>query len=213
MESLQLFLNSGGFTSWLILILFVVLIVTTIDRIRFFYFQSSYDAQAALNKIKELISTRNYTEALQVCNAEENVPELDVVKSGLLAVENGREAMNSALGRSVLEISRKCEKRMPVIALIAGVATLLGLLGTITGLIKTFSAIAKVDAAEKAQLLGDGISEAMYSTASGLALGILSMVVYTWFSSKGDSIVSNSQDAGYRFITLIEAAERSKNFE
>jgi biopolymer transport protein ExbB len=98
---------------------------------------------------------------------------------------------------------------MQYLALIANVATLLGLFGTITGLIKTFNAIANADAAQKAQLLGIGISEAMYSTAAGLIVGIAAMVVHTICVSKSDSIVGKAQDVGYKVITWIEQSERA----
>jgi biopolymer transport protein ExbB/TolQ len=116
--------------------------------------------------------------------------------------------MKSALGAAVLEITHKCEARVAYLALIANVATLLGLLGTISGLIKTFASIANADPAEKAKLLGLGISEAMYATAAGLFVGITAMVVHTLCVSKGESIVGDAQDAGLKVITWIEQSER-----
>jgi hypothetical protein len=88
------------------------------------------------------------------------------------------------------------------------VATLLGLLGTISGLIKTFASIANADPAEKAKMLGLGISEAMYATAAGLGVGITAMVVHTLCVSKGESIIGDAQDIGLKVITWIEQSER-----
>ena len=208
-STIKFFLDSGGFTAWLILGSALILVVLAYDRIRFLYFQYSFDASQALEKIREAVLRRNYTQALQICNARTHSPELSVIRSGLIAVEHGREAMKSALGGAVLEVSSLVEVRLPLVSLIAGVSTLLGLLGTITGLIKTFSSLAQADALEKGRLLGEGISEAMYSTATGLAVGIAAMVLHTILSSKGDMIVNQSQNAGYKLVTWIEESERA----
>jgi biopolymer transport protein ExbB/TolQ len=131
-----------------------------------------------------------------------------VIKAALMAAENGREAMRASLGATLLEVTHRCEARLSYIALLANVATLLGLFGTITGLIKTFAAMANADASQKAQLLGMGISEAMYATAAGLVVGISAMVVHTLCTSKSDTIVGQAQDVGFKVMTWIEQAER-----
>lgn len=203
-------LSSGGLTAWLIIFAFGVLIVTSLERLYFLYMEYSFRSDEAMGAVRQAVLQREYTKALQVCNAHPNSPDLTVAKAGLLAVEHGREAMKSALGGAVLEVSAKVEKRVAIIALIAGVSTLLGLLGTISGLITTFAALAQADASSKAQLLGNGISEAMYSTASGLGLGIAAMVIHTLCTSKGDEIVSNAQSSGYKLVTWVEESERSQ---
>jgi biopolymer transport protein ExbB/TolQ len=169
----------------------------------------SFDASLALNTIRGSILSRKYTDAIQICNAKPHSPELGVVKAGLIAVENGREAMKSALGAAVLEVTHRSEARIQYLGLIANVATLLGLLGTITGLIKTFGAIAKADPAQKAALLGMGISEAMYCTGAGLIVGISAMILHTVCLQKADSLIGRAQDAGLRVITWIEQSERT----
>lgn len=203
-------LASGGLTAWLIIFAFGVLIVTSLERLYFLYMEYSFRSDESLGAVRQAVLQREYTKALQVCNAHPNSPDLTVVKAGLLAVEHGREAMKSALGGAVLEVTSRCEKRVSVIALIAGVSTLLGLLGTISGLITTFAALAQADASTKAALLGNGISEAMYSTASGLGLGIAAMVIHTLCTSKGDEIISNAQNSGYKLVTWVEESERSQ---
>lgn len=204
----QKFLQEGGFTAWFILFAGLVLIVVGAERILFLYFKIKHISQTSLEGLKSQILKRDYANALQLCNSVKDVPEMDVVKSGLLAVESGREAMKSALGSAVVDITRKCESRIQLISLIASVATLLGLLGTISGLIKTFAAIADADPATKGQLLGAGIAEAMTATAAGLVVGISAMVVHTLCVSKVDEITGRSKKIGFDIITLIEQSER-----
>lgn len=205
---MQKFLQDGGFTAYLTTISALFLVILTLDRVRYLFFKVKPMGAKSLNEVSQKILSRDYKGALQMCNSVENVPQLHVIKSGLLAVESGREAMKSALGATVVEITKDCERRVPLIALIASVATLLGLLGTISGMVKTFEAIASADPAKKAELLGLGISEAMMSTAAGLMVGIAAMVVHTICTVKIDEIIGESQKSGFNIITLIEKSER-----
>ena len=210
MDLLSKFLSEGGFTSYFILAAGLSLIFLAWDRLSFLYFKIKPASESTINSMSQHVLKGDYTTALQMCNTSPNVPEMEVVKAGLLAVESGREAMKSSLGAAVVDISRRCERRMQIISLIASVATLLGLLGTISGLIKTFAAIAGEDPSKKAELLGRGIAEAMTATAAGLVVGITAMVVYTLCVSKIDDIIGQAKKIGFNFVTLIEQSEREK---
>ena len=210
MEVLKILIEKGGVATYAIIVSGVVLVVLSYERLSFLYLKFAYHSNDALNQVKQAVLKRDYTKAIQICNANEKAPELNVLKAGLLAVEHGREAIRSALGGALLEVSKKVERRVPLVALIAAVSTLLGLLGTISGLIKTFASLAITDASQKGTVLGLGISEAMYATASGLLVGIIAMVVHTLCTSKGDDIVGQSQSTAYNLITWIEESERSK---
>jgi biopolymer transport protein ExbB len=207
-ELFQKFIREGGFTAWFILFAGLALIVVGYERLQYLYLTLKPISKSSLDSLKNLILKRDYTSALQLCNSVTDAPDMDVVRSGLLAVESGREAMKSSLGSAIVEITRKCESRIQIIALIASVATLLGLLGTISGLIKTFAAIADADPATKGQLLGAGIAEAMTATAAGLIVGISAMVVHTLCVSKIDEVIGKAKKTGFDMITLIEQSER-----
>lgn len=207
-EFLRKFMSEGGFTAYLILGAGIGLLFLAFERISFLYFKLKPLPNSVLEQINQMILNRKYMEALQICNGLKDVPQIQVVKAGLMAVESGREAMKSSLGSAVVDISKDCDRRIPLISLIASIATLLGLLGTISGLIKTFAAIAKADPKLKAELLGSGISEAMNATAAGLVVGIAAMVVYTLCISKIEEVVSQSKKTGYDFVTLVEQSER-----
>lgn len=209
MNAISTLLEHGGFAAWLIIGSGFILVVLAAERLITLYHKLSHNVTHVMESVRSKVLERNYTEALQVCNSQIFVPEVSVIKHGLMAVESGREAMKSALGGAVLEVTHQCEKRVQFIALIANVATLLGLLGTISGLIKTFGAIANADPAEKGKLLGIGISEAMYATAAGLFIGITAMVVHTLCTARCEIIIGNAQDAGLKLITWIEQSERA----
>ncbi|HVJ65918.1 MAG TPA: MotA/TolQ/ExbB proton channel family protein [Bdellovibrionota bacterium] len=209
MEAIQTALTNGGIPTYFIFLCGILLVLITIERFGVLYGTMSFDTSHAIQEIKECVLKREYAQALQICNQKETSPSLMVAKTALMDVESGREAMRSALGSSLIELSEKTEKRLPMLALIASVGTLLGLLGTITGLVKTFAAIANVDPAKKSEMLGVGISEAMYSTAAGLVVGIAALVIHTLFSSKANSIRSHARNVGLKVINWIEKSERS----
>lgn len=208
---ISVLIEHGGIAAYLIIASGIALVVVALERIITLFGRLSFNTQPSLERIRDFIVDKRYTDALQVCNSQAAAPALQVQKSGLMAVEHGREAMKHSISEAVLTISQKCEKRISYLALIANVATLLGLFGTILGLIKTFEAIAKSDPAKKGELLGIGISEAMYCTAAGLFVGISAMVVHTICMSKADDIVGNAQDAGLKLMTWVEQSERSSH--
>ncbi len=207
---ISIMLEHGGLAIWLIILSGVFLIIFGLERFITLFVRLAFKTDSAIDTIKGHILDHRYTDAIQICNSKIEAPVLSVIKSSLLAAESGREAMRSALGGALLEVSHRCEKRLQYLSLIANVATLLGLFGTITGLIKTFAAIANADASEKAKMLGIGISEAMYATASGLIIGIAAMVIHTVCTAKADNIVGHAQDIGFKVITWVEQAERAR---
>lgn len=206
--ALKVIFEHGGIAAWFIFLAAGVLIVVGLERIYFLFIKMNLDTDEHIEYVQSLVLKKNYDKALQVCNVSPENPDLKVIKSGLLALENGREAVKSSLGASVVEIAHLLEKRLPLISLVASVGTLLGLLGTITGLITTFTALATADAGEKGKMLGVGISEAMYSTATGLIVGVTAMVIHTICSSKSDAILSRAQTIGFKLMSWIEQSER-----
>jgi biopolymer transport protein ExbB len=206
---LQVMLEQGGPAVYLIALSAFVLIVVGGERLITLFTRMAANTRALQDSVRARILEKKYTDAIQVCNGHPGAPDIGVMKAGLMAVENGREAMRSALSGAVLQVGHKTEARLQYLSLIANVATLLGLLGTISGLIKTFAAVGEADAATKAQKLGLGISEAMYATAFGLVVGIAAMVVHTICVAKADAIVGDAQDAGHKLVTWVEQSERS----
>jgi biopolymer transport protein ExbB/TolQ len=202
-------LMSHGFSGYLILFTAFMCLMISLERVYVLYIKMSHNNKKSLEAISKEIQNRNYNKAIQICNLAKNNPELTVIRDGLLSLESGREAMNSAISATVLEMGKILEERLTYLSLIASSATLLGLFGTIMGLISTFAAIANADPSTKARLLGLGISEAMYSTAAGVIVGIVAMVIHTICTSKADNILGKTQNAALTVIKWVEQAERN----
>jgi len=114
-----------------------------------------------------------------------------------------RDDIEIAMEESMMEIIPTLEKRTPYIALFANICTLLGLLGTIMGLIEAFTAVANADPAEKADLLSASISVAMNTTAFGLMAAIPLLITHAMLASKTSEIIDSLEMASVKTLNLI----------
>jgi biopolymer transport protein ExbB/TolQ len=120
-----------------------------------------------------------------------------------------RSDIEYAMEEGLLEILPNIERRTPYLATFANIATLLGLLGTIIGLIAAFTAVANADPAQKATLLSQSISIAMNTTAFGLMVAIPLLLVHSMLQSKTSAIVESLEIAVVKFLNLMDGDERA----
>ncbi|WP_346837324.1 MotA/TolQ/ExbB proton channel family protein [Microbulbifer sp. SAOS-129_SWC] len=121
-----------------------------------------------------------------------------------------REDIEIAMEEAMMEIIPQLEKRTPYIALFSNIATLLGLLGTIMGLIEAFTAVANANPAEKADLLSASISVAMNTTAFGLMTGIPLLLAHAWLNSLTGEIVDSLEMVSVKALNLISMSSRRR---
>jgi biopolymer transport protein ExbB len=114
-----------------------------------------------------------------------------------------REDIEIAMEESMMEIVPRLEKRTPYVALASSIATLLGLLGTIMGLIQAFTAVANANPAEKADLLSASISVAMNTTAFGLMVAIPLLITHAVLTSKTGDIVDSLEMATVKALNVF----------
>lgn len=158
----------------------VLALVLAIIAERFVYILSKYRVNTTefMAQIRKLVQAGNIDRAIKLCEAAP-LPLLQVVKSGLTQVNRGEEAVIASMEERMSELMPELEKRVASLWTLANIATLIGLLGTITGLIKAFGAVAYLeDPSEKAAMLSAGISEAMWNTALGLGIAVLCMIFH-----------------------------------
>ena len=129
-----------------------------------------------------------------------------IVHNGLARLQSSRrrEDIDAAMEEGMMEIVPRLEKRTHYIATFANVITLVGLLGTITGLIHAFTAVAQVNPAEKAELLSASISIAMNNTAFALAVAIPFMLVHSFLQARTSDIVDGLEAAKISFLNLVQ---------
>ena len=132
-----------------------------------------------------------------------------IVSYGLTRMQSPgrREDFDAAMEEGMMEIVPRLEKRTHYIATFANVITLVGLLGTIIGLIKGFTAVAQVNPAEKAEMLSASISIAMNNTAFALMVAIPFLLIHSFLQAKTSEIVDGLEAAKMSFLNLVQRAE------
>jgi biopolymer transport protein ExbB/TolQ len=114
-----------------------------------------------------------------------------------------RDDIETAMEEGLMEVMPRLEKRTHYLATFANISTLLGLLGTVSGLIDAFAAVANADPATKAELLSASISEAMNCTAFGLGAAIPMMLIYSFLQSKTTELVDSIEMVSVKFLNML----------
>jgi biopolymer transport protein ExbB len=183
MEKIWEFLHDGAPFSYInvAILAFVIAVISE----RFVHILSKYrvNSEEFMAQVRKLVQAGNIDRAIKMCEAEP-WPLLQVVKAGLTQVNRGEDAVVAQMEERMSEVIPELEKRIGMLWSLANIATLIGLLGTISGLIKSFAAVAFAEPAQKSALLSRGISEAMYNTALGLGIAVLCMffhlILHSW---------------------------------
>lgn len=197
--------EQGGWGMYPIAGALIFAIAIMLDRILMLYFKANIDKETFLRGLKKHIYTGDLDKAISYCAGQKRTPLVSVIKSGLISVPKGEEDVQAAMDEATLRESPRIEKRTGYLAMIGNVATLLGLLGTITGLIKCFGAVANANPADKAAILSQGISEAMNCTAFGLGVAIPSLVIYSVLQGRTQSMVDDINESAVGVLNLIVA--------
>lgn len=174
-----------------------------IERVYALYWKFPIDNHGFMNEVKQKVLTNDVAGAIQFCSNQGNALSAKVAKSGLLRASRDNRQIQSAIEIVAHESCSNVKKRIAYLAMLANVATLFGLLGTIMGLIKAFGAVANVDAATKSVMLADGISVSMNATASGLAVAIPSMIAFSVLQSKANRLVEDIEGAAMITMDLL----------
>jgi len=196
--------DAGGTFIYPIHIVFLVSLAIAIERIYFLYFESSMNVKSFLNQLAPSIGRRDYQSAAQFCDSIKR-PASRLAKALLIrALSRGtREDIEATIEASLVREAHPVERRTSYLAMLANIATLLGLLGTISGLIRSFAAAAQVDPSQKAELLAKGISEAMNCTAYGLIVAIFSLVIYALLQGRTQKILEELKEVAFETRSMI----------
>ncbi len=205
MDSIIRFFVTGGPVMFVILFALILGIVTIIERVLYIQFKNRIDSELFVNKIAELIKSGNINRAIDYCNISDAALP-NIAKAGLQELNNSPASIQNAMELTAMVEIPKLEKRTHYLAMIANVATLLGLLGTIFGLISSFAAVAHADAAEKATLLTSGISIAMNTTAFGIIVAIPCLVGFTYITEKTNELIDEINENVARLFRHMTAA-------
>ena len=198
-------LQHGGFAVGLIAITMAVSIAFIIERFIRLFLKLNINGSSFMFEVQKYILANDVDGAIRVCNGAKSAALPRVIKAGLMRSSRSEEQIQNALDAASLEVIPQLEENLPYLALIANIATLLGLLGTISGLIKSFAAVSMADPAQRQAILSAGISEAMYATAFGLVIAICTMVAHSFLAAKASKIVSEIDEHSVKLLDLLSA--------
>lgn len=196
------FFQDGGPWMWPILIIFLVGLALVIER--FIFLQSiTSKNRKSWDEMFPLLAKGQFKQVLESTRNSDTFMA-SIVGAGLARASITRRAedIELAMEEGLMEVMPRLEQRTPYIATLANIATLMGLLGTIMGLIEAFSAIASADPAQKAQLLSESISVAMNTTAFGLIAAIPLMLAFTFLQSKTGRVVESMEMASIKLMNI-----------
>lgn len=181
--------RTGGMWMYIILAVSIFAIGIVIERFIFLFFKYSINAEAFMAQVQKLVMANNIDRAIKLCNAAPSAALPKVIKAGLTRANKGEVEIQNAIEEATLEVVPKVQKRTASLQALANIATLLGLLGTIIGLIEAFDALEKATPENRQRLLARGIALAMNTTAFGLIVAIPTLVAHLILSGTTKKIL------------------------
>ncbi len=194
---------------WLILIFLVIAITIAAERVYYVMVKSNVNSDKFMMEIRKYVTSGNIKRAIDLCESGKQKALPYVVLAGLKRVAESESldfrSIQNAVDEGTLEVIPKLQRRTNYLSMIANVATLTGLMGTIYGLIVAFSAVgsAEIPDDQKTRLLARGISTAMNTTIFGLAVAIPTIVAYNVIQNKTAQIIDDMDEHLVKLINLI----------
>lgn len=186
-------------------------IVLTIVVERFAFQMTKYrvNSKEFFAQVKKLVTAGNIDRAIKLCEASD-YPILQLVKSGLTQANKSPDEIDASLSEKLSELKPQAEKRVGALWSLANIATLIGLLGTVSGLITTFASIsaAGMSQADKQRMLSNGIAEAMYNTALGLGIAVFCMITHIILHTRAKAIQHDLESTMERTFNLLTIQQR-----
>ncbi len=191
------------------LVVSAVVVTIIIERAAFQLGRYRVNSREFFAQIKKLVAAGNIDRAIKLCDASD-YPILQLVKSGLTHANKGADEIDAALSEKLSELKPQVEKRVGALWSLANISTLVGLIGTVSGLITTFSSIAVpgLSQADKQRMLSNGIAEAMYNTAFGLSIAVVCMISHVLLHTRSKNIQHDLEGTTERVFNLLTISNK-----
>ena len=209
MSSIINFFKDGGFFLYPLALIFVVGVAIAIER--FIYLTRETMLNRRLwDSLVPALKTGNFKAVVGLTqNSKASIATILNYGVARVGTARRRDDIEKVMDESLLEVIPRIEKRTHYLASLANVGLLIGLLGTITGLIRAFAAVATANPAEKASLLAEAISVAMNNTASGLGVAITLLLAHMFLEAKTTSLIDSLEIASVKFLNSISERQES----
>jgi biopolymer transport protein ExbB len=202
-------LQNGGVFMYVILSLSVLAGALFMERAGFLFFRLKLNMDKAFKKVMFHLEKANYRAAIEECTRIEKHPLGRILKAGLLKSDKKDKDIERALEEKILTEIPRVKAKINYLTLFANVSTLLGLLGTIMGLITSFQSVSSASDAAKQELLASGISMAMLTTAAGLIVAIPCLVGFYVLNNRGDFLIEQFEQKALGLANTLSILKRS----
>ena len=194
--------SEGWQFMWIILVVFIIGLGFSIERIIYVMLKSGKGRADFLKKFGQLVSSQQYDQALSFAE-KSKLPIAKVMASIVANHDKGRDAMVNASDAVFLTEAPRLTRYVSIISVMASISTLLGLMGTIYGLIFTFDAVANKPAAERPKALADGIAIAMGTTLLGLLSAVPLLVIVGLLNMNSERLIQEMEEKGLKIINSL----------
>lgn len=198
------FIMKGGIMMYPLLFVSVVSMALIIERLMFFARINNLDV-SLLQKTKHLL-TDNKREDLRAFLSSQKTPVADVLMTGVDTMDAHANDMDIAMEQHAVSIIPKLESKLWLLDTIITMAPLLGLLGTITGMIKAFQ-IFSTKGLNQPTAISGGVGEALIATATGLIIAVFTLLFYNYFNTKVRRLIKDMEFASNEFLRMVKQAE------
>jgi len=202
MQGFAKFLEDGGTFMYFNLCTSIIVLSIIVDRLIFFLVKSSVNARAFLDQIRKLVLANNIDRAVKLCSAT-TAPVAQVAKAGLQRIHRGEIAVAQAIEESLVDVTPMIKKRIQILWSLANIATLIGLLGTVTGTMKSLGVLGKFGAVSDPSILAGGLSEALINTVSGIAVAVVATIFYNYLVGKANTYLLRLEGQVNALILMI----------
>lgn len=201
------FFRNGGPAMWAILVFLVAGIAIIVERLIFLFGVANMKPERFMGRIAELIRKGSIEGAIASC-ADKNAPLARIIEAALRNYRNTERDIQNAVDEMALAELPRLNARTGYLAMLANVSTMVGLLGTIFGLIAAFESVAAADPAEKSIMLANGISMAMSTTAFGLISAIPLLIAHSFLTAKTDNLIDDIDRYSVMVINMLAQARK-----
>lgn len=203
MGILEYIIKGGPVIMGFLLLLLVIGLAYTVERY-IALSRAKIDTKNFLAAIQKALEGKNVKEAVSVCEKFRG-PIASILKTGLMKFGKPKEEIEKIMETSAMHEIARLERGLPVLSVISNLAPIIGFLGTVTGMIQSFDALAQLN---DAGAVAAGISQALLTTAGGLIVSVPSLLAYSFFTAKVNGFIREIESASAVLMEAFSAMER-----
>lgn len=205
METILQYLDKGGWMMYVILGVSIAGVAIFLERAFFLYLRQSLNASGFQATVLKHVEGRRFRNALDACKVGSKHPLVPVLRAGVMRANRREREIERAMEKEMLGALPGLQKRVDLLGFLANTCTLLGLLGTIFGLITAFSAVGEATAAARQTALANGISQAMYTTAFGIVVAVPLLFFHHLLTARQEAILNETEGGATALLVALSA--------